>query len=205
MSGEIDREQVSRYTLVVIARDRAASPRSSSSQVTIVVSDVNDELPTFGSKTDVRLDINETFQGELQDMSATDPDESSRLRYSILYDQSSGQSGTFQTLHSQDIQVGGSPTWQTWIALLFGLITTFLSVCLSVCWSVSRSVCRSVGLSVYLSVGRSVGRAVVGRSVGRWVCLSVCLSVCLKYMSILLFSPSICFWTYFNEFSTICL
>ena len=105
VSGAIDREQVPRYTLVVVARDRAASPKSNTSTVTIHITDVNDELPTFGDKADVRIDVNETFSGVLYNMSATDDDVNSLLRYSILYNKSSGQSGTFQTLSPQEIQV----------------------------------------------------------------------------------------------------
>ncbi|XP_070180220.1 cadherin-23-like [Littorina saxatilis] len=104
VSGAIDREQVSNYVLVVVARDRAASSRSNSSSVTIAITDVNDELPTFGSKADVRIERNESFHGVLYDMTATDPDEDSALIYQILYDESSGQSGTFQSLDAQTIQ-----------------------------------------------------------------------------------------------------
>ena len=105
VSGDIDREQVQSYTLVVVARDRAASPKSNSTRVTIDITDVNDELPTFGDKGDVRVDANETFRGVLYTMSATDADSNSHLQYSILYSESTGQSGTFQTLSSSEIKV----------------------------------------------------------------------------------------------------
>lgn len=105
VSGDIDREQVQNYTLVVVARDRAASPKSNSTRVTIDITDVNDELPTFGDKGDVRVDTNETFRGVLYTMSATDADSNSHLQYSILYSESTGQSGTFQTLSPSEIQV----------------------------------------------------------------------------------------------------
>ena len=105
VSGDIDREQVQSYTLVVVARDRAASPKSNSTRVTIDITDVNDELPTFGDKGDVRVDANETFRGVLYTMSATDADSNSHLQYSILYSESTGQSGTFQALSPSEIQV----------------------------------------------------------------------------------------------------
>ena len=105
VSGDIDREQIQSYTLVVVARDRAASPKSNSTRVTIDITDVNDELPTFGDKGDVRVDANETFRGVLYTMSATDADSNSHLQYSILYSESTGQSGTFQALSPSEIQV----------------------------------------------------------------------------------------------------
>ncbi|KAL8623554.1 hypothetical protein ACOMHN_051164 [Nucella lapillus] len=46
-SGVLDREQVDRYQLSVVARDRGQPPLSSTLTATVVVSDVNDNSPTF--------------------------------------------------------------------------------------------------------------------------------------------------------------
>ncbi|KAL8620286.1 hypothetical protein ACOMHN_042021 [Nucella lapillus] len=91
VSGQLDREQVSSYTLVIVARDRAAAPKSSSSVMTIRIMDVNDQLPSFGENENARIRVNESVGGKLYDMSATDPDLNSALRYEIIYGESSAQ------------------------------------------------------------------------------------------------------------------
>lgn len=47
VSGPLDREQKSNYTLAVIARDRGEPSRSSSTNVTVMVLDENDNSPVF--------------------------------------------------------------------------------------------------------------------------------------------------------------
>ncbi|KAL8620285.1 hypothetical protein ACOMHN_042020 [Nucella lapillus] len=91
VSGQLDREQVSSYTLVIVARDRAAAPKSSSSVMTIRIMDVNDQLPSFGENENARIRVNESVGGKLYDMSAIDPDLNSALRYEIIYGESSAQ------------------------------------------------------------------------------------------------------------------
>ena len=49
--GQLDREQVSRYDLTVVARDTSDQPLSGSSQVTITVLDYNDNAPEFSKDT----------------------------------------------------------------------------------------------------------------------------------------------------------
>jgi len=50
VSGPLDREQRSNYTLGIIAKDRGEPPRSSSTTVTIMVLDENDNSPVFDSR-----------------------------------------------------------------------------------------------------------------------------------------------------------
>lgn len=50
VSGPLDREQTSNYTLQVTAKDRGEPPRSSSITVTVTVLDENDNSPVFDPK-----------------------------------------------------------------------------------------------------------------------------------------------------------
>ncbi|PVD37770.1 hypothetical protein C0Q70_00371 [Pomacea canaliculata] len=101
VSGPLDREQTSSYLLTIVARDQAENPKSSNCTVNITLSDVNDENPTFGDRSDVTIDVNETASGQLYVMTATDPDLNSQLRYSILWTESTGQSGIYTSLDAK--------------------------------------------------------------------------------------------------------
>lgn len=50
VSGSLDREQRSNYTLEIIAKDRGDQPRSSSTTVSVMVLDENDNSPVFDPK-----------------------------------------------------------------------------------------------------------------------------------------------------------
>lgn len=50
VSGPLDREQRSNYTLEITAKDRGEPPRSSSTTVTVIVLDENDNSPIFDSR-----------------------------------------------------------------------------------------------------------------------------------------------------------
>ncbi|KAK2849117.1 hypothetical protein Q5P01_008951 [Channa striata] len=86
-AGNLDRETVSEYTVVIKATD-AGSPRLSS-QATFVVklSDVNDNAPIF-SQSSYSVDIpeNNAPSAPIAAVSATDPDlgDNARISYSIL-------------------------------------------------------------------------------------------------------------------------
>ncbi|PVD37771.1 hypothetical protein C0Q70_00372 [Pomacea canaliculata] len=101
VSGPLDREKTSSYLLTIVTRDQAENPKSSNCTVNITLSDVNDEKPTFGDRSDVTIDVNETASGQLYVMTATDPDLNSQLRYSILWTESTGQSGIYTSLDPQ--------------------------------------------------------------------------------------------------------
>ena len=46
-SGQLDREEVSHYELVVLARDTTNQPLNGTAQVTIHILDYNDNVPQF--------------------------------------------------------------------------------------------------------------------------------------------------------------
>lgn len=50
----LDREQVSEYTLEVVAMDTSLLPRSATATVKVYVDDVNDNIPNFKQQTYTR-------------------------------------------------------------------------------------------------------------------------------------------------------
>ncbi|XP_067849588.1 protocadherin Fat 4 [Heptranchias perlo] len=88
LTGELDREVVSNYTLTVIATDKGEPPLSSSMDVTVIVLDVNDNTPVFQQLL-YEVEISEnTFSGiDLIQVTATDLDEGTngQVRYHIAH------------------------------------------------------------------------------------------------------------------------
>lgn len=81
---QLDREETSRYNFQVVATDGGVPPRSASSSVAITIQDVNDNNPSFSPN------FYEASMAEDQPpgtpviiVTATDPDEDSRLHYEI--------------------------------------------------------------------------------------------------------------------------
>lgn len=81
---QLDREETSRYTFQVVATDGGVPPRSASSSVVLSIQDVNDNDPSFSPN------FYEAAMAEDQPpgtpviiVTATDPDEDSRLHYEI--------------------------------------------------------------------------------------------------------------------------
>lgn len=87
LTGELDREDVSNYTLTIIATDKGEPPLSSSVDVTVMVLDVNDNNPRF-SQSIFKVEISEnTLTGtDLIQVVASDADEglNGMVRYSII-------------------------------------------------------------------------------------------------------------------------
>ncbi|EFN76853.1 Cadherin-related tumor suppressor [Harpegnathos saltator] len=86
VSGPLDREQTSNYTLQVIAKDRGDPPRSSSIPVTVTVLDENDNSPVFDPKQySATVAENASIGASVLQVSAMDRDEGAngRVRYSI--------------------------------------------------------------------------------------------------------------------------
>ncbi|XP_069781342.1 protocadherin Fat 4 isoform X2 [Narcine bancroftii] len=83
---ELDREEVSNYTLTVIATDKGEPPLSSSMDITVIVLDVNDNPPVFQQLL-YEVEISEnTLRGiDLIQVTATDLDEgiNGQVRYHI--------------------------------------------------------------------------------------------------------------------------
>uniref|UniRef100_A0A8C9F9H4 FAT atypical cadherin 4 n=1 Tax=Pavo cristatus TaxID=9049 RepID=A0A8C9F9H4_PAVCR len=74
--GELDREAVSNYTLTVVATDKGQPSLSSSTDVVVIVLDINDNNPLFAQKLyRVELDENTLTGTDLIQVLATDGDE----------------------------------------------------------------------------------------------------------------------------------
>ncbi len=85
--GQLDRERIPRYDLIIEAKDRGSPPLSSSTTVTIEVTDVNDNSPVF-SKSEYKATVQEDLKvGSLVlEVSASDADdrENGRVVYEIV-------------------------------------------------------------------------------------------------------------------------
>ncbi|XP_061090065.1 protocadherin alpha-8-like [Conger conger] len=87
VDGPLDRESSTQYNVTITATDEGTPPLSSTSVITVHVSDVNDNAPRF-SETVITVYVKENSQvGSVIDtVSAFDPDlkENSKLTYSLL-------------------------------------------------------------------------------------------------------------------------
>ncbi|KAJ7326976.1 hypothetical protein JRQ81_016735 [Phrynocephalus forsythii] len=87
LTGELDRETVSNCTLTIIATDKGQPSLSSSSDIVVIVLDINDNSPVFAQKT-YRIEIAEnTLTGtDVVEVFAADGDEGSngQVRYAIV-------------------------------------------------------------------------------------------------------------------------
>ncbi|XP_071755973.1 protocadherin gamma-C5 isoform X1 [Centroberyx gerrardi] len=85
--GNLDRERVPEYTVVIMATDAGSPPLSSRTTFMVKLSDVNDNSPTF-SQPSYSVDIPENNTGStpIAVVSATDPDlgDNAQISYSIL-------------------------------------------------------------------------------------------------------------------------
>ncbi|KAL9962398.1 hypothetical protein ACROYT_G031498 [Oculina patagonica] len=85
-TGKLDRETNNTFTLIIIARDSGSNPLESNATMQIVITDVNDNAPTF-QRAFYNVTVREsTFPKTLvATVSATDPDEggNGQFRYSI--------------------------------------------------------------------------------------------------------------------------
>ncbi|XP_030594743.1 protocadherin gamma-C5-like isoform X12 [Archocentrus centrarchus] len=86
-AGNLDRETVPEYSVVIKATDAGSPPLSSQISFVVKVSDVNDNAPTF-SQASYSVDIpeNNAPSAPIAAVSATDPDlgENAHISYSIL-------------------------------------------------------------------------------------------------------------------------
>lgn len=86
VSGPLDREERSNYTLEIIAKDRGEPPRSSSTTVTVTVLDENDNSPVFDPRQYTNtVAENASIGASVLQVSAMDRDEGAngRVQYSI--------------------------------------------------------------------------------------------------------------------------
>ncbi|KAB0362081.1 hypothetical protein FD754_006237, partial [Muntiacus muntjak] len=87
LTGELDREEVSNYTLTVVATDKGHPSLSSSTEVVVMVLDINDNNPVF-EQAMYKVEINEdTLTGtDIIQVFAADGDEGTngQVRYGIV-------------------------------------------------------------------------------------------------------------------------
>ncbi|XP_070959503.1 protocadherin alpha-3-like isoform X10 [Oncorhynchus clarkii lewisi] len=87
VDGPLDRESVSQYNVTIIATDEGTPPLSSTSVITVRVSDVNDNAPRFSEPIiNVYVKENRPVGDVIHTMSAFDPDsdENAKVTYSLL-------------------------------------------------------------------------------------------------------------------------
>ncbi|XP_056132880.1 protocadherin alpha-3-like [Lampris incognitus] len=87
VNGRLDRESIARYNVTIVAADEGISPLSSTSVVTVYVSDVNDNAPRFPeSVINIYVKENSPVGETLKTVSAVDADvnENGQVTYSFL-------------------------------------------------------------------------------------------------------------------------
>ncbi|XP_061090073.1 protocadherin alpha-3-like [Conger conger] len=95
VDGPLDRENASRYNVTIRATDEGIPPLSSTSIITVQVSDVNDNAPRFPeSVINVHLKENSAVGSVIYRVSAFDPDLNENAKVSYSLSQSSTKSTT---------------------------------------------------------------------------------------------------------------
>uniref|UniRef100_A0A3Q1ENX5 Cadherin domain-containing protein n=1 Tax=Acanthochromis polyacanthus TaxID=80966 RepID=A0A3Q1ENX5_9TELE len=87
VDGTLDRERVSQYNVTITATDEGLPPLSSTSVITVHVSDVNDNAPRFKEPvTHIFVKENSPVGAVIYTMTADDPDvdENAKVSYSVL-------------------------------------------------------------------------------------------------------------------------
>ncbi|KAJ0050289.1 hypothetical protein NL108_014936 [Boleophthalmus pectinirostris] len=84
--GELDREELSNYTLTVVATDKGEPPLSTTMDVTMIVLDVNDNTPSFSQNIyDIEIEENTLTGTDVIQVFASDADEGTngQIRFSM--------------------------------------------------------------------------------------------------------------------------
>ncbi|KAM4621343.1 protocadherin alpha-8-like [Polymixia lowei] len=87
VDGTLDRELASQYNITIIASDEGTPPLSSTSIITVYISDVNDNAPRFSHPVvNAYVKENSEVGAVIYSMDAFDPDsdENAKLTYSLL-------------------------------------------------------------------------------------------------------------------------
>ncbi len=93
VNGPLDRERASEYNVTITATDEGTPPLSSTSVITVHVSDVNDNAPRFPEPViNVYMKENSQIGAVIHTVSAFDPDvgDNARITYYILESSNSG-------------------------------------------------------------------------------------------------------------------
>uniref|UniRef100_A0A8C9T0U7 Protocadherin 2 alpha b 1 n=1 Tax=Scleropages formosus TaxID=113540 RepID=A0A8C9T0U7_SCLFO len=95
----LDREKTSQYNVTITATDEGSPPLSSTSVITVHVSDVNDNAPRFPEPViNVYVKENSQIGTVISTVSATDPDENENARVSYTLVDSGSLNVPFSTL-----------------------------------------------------------------------------------------------------------
>ncbi|XP_053180398.1 protocadherin alpha-2-like [Scomber japonicus] len=89
VDGPLDRESVSLYNVTITATDQGTPPLSSTSVISVHISDVNDNAPLFSEPViNVYVKENSVVGATIYTITAVDPDinENARVTYSLLGD-----------------------------------------------------------------------------------------------------------------------
>ncbi|XP_017559221.2 protocadherin alpha-5-like [Pygocentrus nattereri] len=103
VNGPLDRESTSQYNVTVIATDEGTPPLSSSTVITVHVSDVNDNPPRFPEPViNVYVKENSQIGAVIHTVSAFDPDvgENARVTYSLLESSKSSSVSSLVNINS---------------------------------------------------------------------------------------------------------
>ncbi|XP_062342053.1 protocadherin alpha-8-like isoform X5 [Osmerus eperlanus] len=103
VDGPLDRESISLYNITIKATDEGLPPLSTSSVITVHVSDVNDNTPRFTEPVvNVYLKENSLVGERVGSVTANDPDDSanSQLTYALLGNTGDARLSTFFNLNS---------------------------------------------------------------------------------------------------------
>ena len=114
--GDIDREAQAHYSLVVEAVDKGSPARSASVTVNISVLNINDDIPVF-RPADVSISTQEEQAAGtvIYNFAAVDNDQDASLKYTVLWDRSSGQDENLASVSRNVLQVGTfSQTLRVW-------------------------------------------------------------------------------------------
>ncbi|XP_052010943.1 protocadherin alpha-3-like isoform X2 [Xyrauchen texanus] len=93
VDGALDRESISEYHVTITATDEGTPPLSSTSVITVHVSDVNDNAPRFPEPViNVYVKENSQVGAVIHTVSAADPDvaDNARITYSLVENSKSG-------------------------------------------------------------------------------------------------------------------
>ncbi|XP_052430007.1 protocadherin alpha-3-like isoform X4 [Carassius gibelio] len=105
VNGPLDRERASEYNVTISATDEGTPPLSSTSVITVHVSDVNDNAPRFSERViNVYVKENSQIGAVIQTVSAFDPDvgDNARITYSLLESSKSGPVTSMININSEN-------------------------------------------------------------------------------------------------------
>ncbi|XP_048371989.1 protocadherin alpha-5-like [Sphaerodactylus townsendi] len=98
----LDREQITEYRMVVIARDEGTPPLSASSSVVVPISDVNDNAPIFAQPTyTIFVKENNPPGAHIFTVSASDPDVAENALVSYWLDEKLWPLSSYISVHSE--------------------------------------------------------------------------------------------------------